>query len=282
MLAHKEAYSVVMLSRVLDVSRTGFYDWRRRLPSQRKKQDEKLKPIITEIHQASRETYGYPRVHAVLKSRGERCGKHRIARLLKEAGLVSKVTQYRSRYAKESISVNVVGNKLDRQFKVSEPNKKWVTDITLIPTGEGWLHVAVVMDLFSRKVIGWAMSGTPSTTLVLNAIEMAIASRAPKEKLLLHSDQGVQFRSQKYRNKMRELGIAMSMSAKGECLDNAVVESFFHTLKTECVHHLRYKTRAEAKQSVFDYVEIFYNRQRLHSYLNYQSPEAFEKAAMCR
>jgi putative transposase len=274
--AHARAFSIVSLCRVLGVSTSGYYDWEKRPSSVRAETDKQLAGDIKAIHRESREAYGYLRVHAKLESYGIACGKHRAARLMRENGLKSKATVHRELWSKGKNVVKLPDNVLDRNFFANRANEKWVSDITVIPTQEGILHLAVVIDLYSRAVVGWSMSARPTSKMVLDAVKMAIGRREDVRNLLLHSDQGVQYRSSEYRTLLDNHGIQVSMSRKGNCWDNAVVESFFHTLKTELVHHVRYASRAEAKRSLFDYIEIFYNRQRSHSYLNYKSPAEFE------
>ena len=274
--SHASEFSVVSLCRALKVSPSGYYDWKKRSLSNRAKVDKLLVSEIETIHQFSRETYGYLRVHAKLKTQGVKCGKHRTARLMRERGLKSKATQHHELWSKGKNEVKLAKNILDRDFVSKRANEKWASDITVIPTREGFLHLAVVIDLYSRSIVGWSMSARPTSQMVLNAVTMAIGQRGNVCGVLLHTDQGVQYRSSEYRLLLNKYGIQASMSRKGNCWDNAVVESFFHTLKTELVHHVKYESRTEARRSLFDYIEIFYNRQRSHSYLGYKSPAEFE------
>ena len=232
--------------------------------------------LIREEHEKSRGTYGSPRIHAALKRRDEVCGLHRVERLMREAGICSKM---RPKYQKTTNSKHahpVAPNVLDQDFKVSIPNRVWVSDITYLWTDEGWLFLATTLDLYSRMVVGWSMSASITAALVVDALQMAIDGRSPLPGLLHHSDQGVQYAAHAFQGLLVLNGIQCSMSRKGNCYDNAVQESFFHTLKTEHCDHEHYRTRAEARASVFEFIEVFYNRTRLHSTLGYRSPTEFE------
>jgi putative transposase len=260
----------------LEVSRSGLYDWLGRDESNRDREDLRLLVLIREEHEKSRATYGAPRIHAALKKRGELCGLHRVERLMQEAGIRSKMRRKFVRTTNSNHPHPIAPNLLDRQFAVSAANQVWVSDITYIATDEGWLYLASTLDLYSRKVVGWAMSESMPTSLVESALEMAIDLRAPPAGLLHHSDRGVQYAAHAFQGLLQRHGIVCSMSRKGNCYDNAVKESFFHTLKTELCDHEHYRTRAEARASVFEFIEVFYNRQRLHSTLGYCSPVEFE------
>jgi len=249
---HREIFPIVLMCTVLEISRSGFYAWSKREPSERSQSDARMTELIREVHKNSREIYGAPRVHQALKAGGVECGRNRTARLMREDGLQSKTK---------------------RKFI---PNAIWVSDITYIWTDEGWLYLATTMDLFSRGVVGWAMDSRMKTSLVISALDMALKSRSPMEGLIHHSDRGVQYAAKPFQEMLQEHGIVCSMSRKGNCYDNAVQESFYHSLKTEVVHHERYRTRAEARASIFEYIESFYNRVRLHSTLGYKSPLQFE------
>jgi putative transposase len=262
---------------MLEVSRSGFYAWRGRDESLRDREDRRLTALIHEEHGKSRSTYGSPRVHAALKRRGEHVGRRRVTRLMRKAGVRSKV---RRRYRNTTDSRHehaVAPNLLAQEFIVGAPNHVWVSDITYIWTAEGWLYLASTMDLYSRKIVGWAMSESMPASLVMSALEMAIDSRSPAPGLLHHSDRGVQFAAHAFQGLLDRHGIVCSMSGKGNCYDNAVKESFFHTLKTELCDHEHYQTRAQARASVFEYIEVFYNRTRLHSTLGYVPPAEFEE-----
>ena len=261
---------------VLEVSRSGFYAWFKRAESPREQENRRLTNLIVEIHKKSRETYGSPRIFAELQARGERCGKNRVARLMKKAGIRSKVRRKFRVTTDSSHALPVAPNLLDQHFVSSHPNEIWMADITYIPTDEGWLYLASILDLFSRTVVGWSMDSTMKTGLALDALRMAIGCRRPGLGLLHHSDRGSQYASSDYQELLKQHGMICSMSRKGNCYDNAVKESFFHTLKTELVHHVRYPTRATARASLFDYIGVFYNRERRHSSLGYLTPEEFE------
>jgi transposase InsO family protein len=232
---------------------------------------------IQQAHEQSRRTYGSPRIAAELKSRDVPVCENTVAKLMKQAGI--RVRPRRSFVPRTTDSAHdypVAPNRLDRDFGASLPNRKWTCDITYVPTDEGWLYLAVVMDLFSRKIVGWSMQDHLRVELVGDALSMALANRKPAPGLLHHSDRGVQYASEDYQQLLVESGIQCSMSRRGDCYDNAVTESFFSGLKTELVNHQRYATRHEARLSLFDWIETFYNRRRLHSSLGYLSPEAFE------
>jgi transposase InsO family protein len=264
------------MSSTLEVSRAGFYAWLGRGESRHALEDRRLTVLIREEHEKSRGTYGSPRIHAALKKRGEVCGLHRVERLMREAGIRSKMRRKFQRTTDSKHNHPVAPNLLDQDFSVSAPNQVWVSDITYIPTDEGWLFLASTLDLYSRMVVGWSMSASMPTSLVLASLEMAIDGRSPLPGLLHHSDRGVQYAAHDFQGLLELNGIVCSMSRKGNCYDNAVKESFFHTLKTELCDHEHYKTRAQARASVFEYIEVFYNRQRLHSTLGYCSPIEFE------
>jgi transposase InsO family protein len=232
--------------------------------------------LIREEHEKSRATYGAPRIHAALKKRGEICGLHRVERLMQRVGIRPKLRRKFVRTTNSKHPHPIAPNLLDRQFKVGAVNQVWVSDITYIATDEGWLFLASTLDLYSRKVVGWAMSEFMPAELVGDALQMAIDQRSPARGLVHHSDRGVQYAAHLFQGLLEQHGITPSMSAKGNCYDNAAMESFFHTLKTELCDHEHYQTRAEARASVFEYIEVFYNRVRLHSTIDYCSPEEFE------
>lgn len=276
----KATHAVGRLCRVLEVSRSGYYDWQGRLPSQRSQTNAKLLSRIRESHHRSRATYGVRRIHAELHAEGLKSGKKRIARLMRAEGLKAKRPKRFKATTDSRHALPVAANHLGRQFQVHQPNTHWASDITYIPTQEGWLYVAIILDLYSRRVVGWAMQSRMTVELVQNALEMALSQRCVETGLLLHSDRGSQYAATDYQALLNAHGILCSMSRKGNCWDNAVAESFFRTLKTELVYHQRYTTRAQAKQSIFEYIEVFYNRLRRHSHLNYQTPAEFEKMAL--
>lgn len=265
---------------VLEVSRAGYYRWCKRPLSKRKQQDSELKEKIAQIHQKSRGTYGSPRIYKELCQQGYRVGQNRVERLMREEG-ISAVHKRKYKVTTDSShKLPVAENRLNREFTADRPNTSWVSDITYIPTAEGWLYLAVIMDLYSRKIIGWAMDKRITRELVLNALEMAILQRNPKRGLLLHSDRGSQYASYEYQALLWRKGIICSMSNKGNCWDNAVMESFFRTLKVELIYRATYDSRLEAQRDIFEYIEAFYNRKRLHSAIGYLSPENYENWRM--
>ena len=277
--AHRNEFRVWLMCRVLEVSRGGFYLWLKRPESQRSVENGRLVEAIRAIHRESRGVYGSPRVHARLRAQSGRYGRNRIARLMREMQIQGKRRRKFRVTTDSDHTLPISGNILDRKFTIGMPNKAWVADITYIATKEGWLYLAGVMDLYSRRIVGWAMGSRISRHLVERALWMAICNRGPKPGLLHHSDRGCQYASHDYRKLLERRGIVCSMSRKGNCWDNAVMESFFGTLKTELVYHREYETREEARSDIFDYIEVFYNRQRLHSALGYRSPADFEKMA---
>jgi transposase InsO family protein len=277
--AEKAAYPVRLLCRTLAVSCAGFYAWCRRGLSLRAQEDAALKVEIRAAHAASGKRYGSPRIHADLKAEGEHVGRKRVARLMREEGLEGQ-RKRRFRVTTDSRhSHPVAANELNRNFTASAPNKIWVTDITYIWTREGWMYLAAILDLFSRRVVGWSMDSCLDRTLALDALAMALKTRRPQPGLLHHSDRGVQYASLDYQSQLRDGGIICSMSRKGDCWDNAVAESFFSTLKAELVHRTDYVSRSQARASVFEYIEAFYNGRRRHSALGYVSPVEHEVAA---
>lgn len=276
---HKETYRVRSLCAALGVSRSGYYEWRERRPSRRAEDNVRLLGRIQEVHRASRENYGAHKTWKVLRADGELCGENRVARLRQAHGIVAKrVVLFRRAYANRN-SAPPAPNLLERDFTAERPNRVWVTDITFVPTRRGWLYVAVMIDLFSRRVVGWAMSNRIDQKLVIDALRMAIEQRRPESGLIHHSDQGQVYAASAYRAMLREHGIVQSMSRKGNCLDNAVAESFFSNLKNELVHHMIYDDHDQARSSIFEYLELFYNRQRLHQSLGFVSPAGFETMA---
>ena len=273
---HQEVWPITIQCKVLAVSRSGFYAWRGRNPSRSDLRRESLTETIREVHQASRATYGSPRVHAELLVRGERCNQKTVEKYMRAADIRSKTCRkFRVSTTDSNHPHPIAENIVDRNFSPSRKNEIWTTDITYIPTDEGWLYLAVVEDLFTRMIVGWAMSDSMESRLVVDALEMAIQRELPGEDLVAHSDRGVQYASEHYQQLLNKHGITCSMSRKGNCWDNAPMESFFATLKKELVHHEHYRTHAEARHSLFEYIEVFYNRQRSHSALGYQSPAQF-------
>jgi len=273
----KAHYPVTVLCRVLRVSRTGFYAWCSRPEAERKRRDRELLKLIVHAFTSSRRTYGSPRIHEEFQALKVTCSRRRIERLMRDNG----ITPPRKRRFKVTTDskhgYGVAANLLERDFSSQSPNRRWSTDITYVWTREGWLYLAVVMDLFSRRIVGWAMDRRLNRDLTLRALRMALSGRCPGGELVHHSDRGSQYASDDYQRLLRQRGILCSMSRKGDCWDNAVVESFFGTLKKELVHRCDFVTREEARREIFDYIEVFYNRQRRHSYLGYLSPAEFEK-----
>lgn len=260
---------------VLNVHRSGFYAWLSEPESPRAIENKQLTKEIKEAYVESGGVYGSPRITAQLRRNGICVSENRIARLMRAAKLKASIG-YKRRYFKSSKPSTVSDNHVQQQFVVSEPDHTWVTDITYIKTYEGWLYLAVVVDLFSRKVVGWSMQPTMEREIVINAILMAVWRRQPKRNVIVHSDQGSQYTSDDYQAFLASNNLTSSMSRRGHCLDNAVAESFFHSLKTERVKRKIYATRDEARADLFNYIEMFYNPVRLHSHLNHQSPEEFE------
>lgn len=262
------------------MSRSGYYAWQDRPESERAKDNRRLLERIRAIHRRSRKTYGSPRIHRQLIMDGEVCGRGRVERLMARNGIRAK--QKRKFVATTDSKHNhpVADNMLGRQFAVSRPDRVWVSDITYIPTEEGWLYMAGVLDLCSKRAVGWSMSDSLDRDLVTDALAMAYVRRKPAEGLIHHSDRGSQYASEDYRKLLCDYGMRASMSRKGNCWDNAPMESFFGTLKRELVHHRKYRTREEARRDIFEYIEVFYNRERLHSSLGYVSPSHFEAALL--
>lgn len=273
-----KTHSVELLCEILNVSRSGYYAWANRAVSEHEQEDKRLAPKIKAIFKTSRETYGYRRVTDALREQNEKCGKHRVARLMRKLDLNPVIKRRFTVTTDSGHNKPVYSNILDRQFHPQALNQAWVSDITYIATEQGWMFVAVIMDLFSRTIVGWAMDKRMTEELVMNALRMALFRRKIASGLLLHSDRGSQYASNGYQELLKQNGITCSMSRKGNCWDNAPMESFFRTLKVECVYRYTFKTREEAKSVIFDYIEVFYNRQRKHSVLNYLSPMNYELA----
>jgi putative transposase len=273
----KGEWPVALLCRVLGVSRSGFYAWRNRPPSAAEQRREDLTGELRRIHTQVKRRYGSPRMHAELVARGHACSVNFVADLMRAAGISAKTPRRFVRTTDSNHSLPVADNRLDRQFEVAEPNAVWVADITYIPTGEGWVYLAAVEDLFSRRVVGWSLSESMTSRLAVDALAMAVGRRRPGEGVLAHSDRGSQYASEHYQRVLAGEGIACSMSRKGDCWDNAPMESFFASLKKELVHREEYTTREQAKASIFEYIEVFYNRVRRHSSLGFVSPAEFER-----
>jgi putative transposase len=266
------------MCRVLRVNRSGFYAWLRQPESARAQDDRRLLGRIREFYLASGGIYGSPRIYLDLREAGERCGENRVARLMARYRIRALRGYKKPRYQGGKPAV-VVPNRLEQQFTTAGPDRAWVTDITYLRTHEGWLYLAVVLDLYSRMVVGWSMKTTLARELVIDALLMAVWRRRPKQPVLIHSDQGAQYGSDEWARFCKAHGLVTSMSRRGNCFDNAVAESFFSSLKKERVRRRIYATRDEARSDVFDYIEAFYNRTRRHSHLGQISPYAFEQAA---
>jgi transposase InsO family protein len=271
-------YSIAELCQALRVTRSGYHAWVGRRPGPRAQADACLLPLIEQAHRESRQTYGSPRIRTWLRQRGQRCGRRRIGRLMSVAGLSSR---WRRRFRPVSLTdsnhdLPVAPNRLRELALPRQRDAVWVADITYVETAEGWLYVAGVLDRCTRRCIGWAMGDTLATTLPLAALEMALQQRRPPTGLVHHSDRGMQYASAAYRQRLALAGVIPSMSRSGNCYDNAAMESFWSSLKRELVHRCEFATRAEAKAAVFEWIEVFYNRERFHSALGYQSPVDFE------
>lgn len=274
---HATEFPVGLLCHVLGVSRSGYYAWQRRPPSETTRRQEAWVAEIRQAHRVSRGIYGSPRVHRELVARGVNCSENTVAKLMRREGIRSKT---RRRFVVRTTDSRhghpLAPNRLNQAFDEPRPDRTWAADITYIPTQEGWLYLAAVIDLCSRKIVGWATGDSLRAVLVCEALRMALVQRAPRQPVLHHSDRGVQYACDDYQALLAAHGLVPSMSRRGNCYDNAVIESFFGTLKTELVHHERYVTHDAARQSLFEYIEVFYNRQRRHSALNYVSPHEFE------
>jgi transposase InsO family protein len=263
----------------MDVTRSTFYDWLNRPESARSREDRHLGEEVRKAHEKSRGTYGARRIRQELVEDDEPISRTRVGRLMKQQGLESKSKRKFKATTNSNHGRPVAPNLLDREFLVDQPNTVYAGDITYIPTDEGWLYLAVLIDLYSRAVVGWAMSERMTAQLANDALMMAIWKRRPPKGLMTHSDRGSQYASALYQKTIKDHGFICSMSRKGNCWDNAPSESFFHTLKTELTHHRHYQTRQEAKQEIFEYIEVFYNRQRRHSTIGYQTPMGYEVAS---
>ena len=274
---HRDAYPVRLMCAVLEVSPAGYYAWRDRPVSERAKSNATLLAAIRHAHRDSSGRYGSPRVHAVLQRQGGGASRGRIERMMRRHGIRAIMAPPRRvRTTDSRHDLPIAPNLIARDFSAPAPNRVWLADITYIPTAEGWLYLAAVMDLFSRKIVGWAMREHMQVELASDALAMAIQQQRPQAGLIHHSDRGVQYAAHAYRNALSAAGFTASMSRRADCYDNAPMESFFHTLKTELVHHRNYKTRAEARRDIFAFIEGFYNRTRLHSAVGYIAPIEME------
>ena len=270
-------FSIRAMCRVLEVSASGYYAWRRRMISARSREDQGLRQTIRAIHARSRQTYGSPRIHAELKEEGTRVGRKRVARLMRELGLLGVSRRKSVRTTRRDPAARPAPDLVDRNFAASEPNQLWVADITYIPTLVGFLYLAVVLDVWSRKIVGWAMSSRLNTSIVVDALAMAVEQRRPTDGVIHHSDQGCQYTSIEFGRRCRDAGVRPSMGSVGDCYDNAMCESFFATLECELLDRIRFADGKDAELAVFDFIEGFYNTHRRHSALGYLSPVAFER-----
>jgi len=279
MKQHSTEFTIDKMASVLKVSRAGYYKHVSKKEAVRLLGDKQLLDKIKTIYRQNREVYGSPRIYRVLKKQGEKCSRKKIAKLMKNNDIRAKSVKKKWKVSDKSCKdlTRIAPNILDQNFVAQKPNEKWVSDITYVQTKEGWLYVATVMDLFSRKIIGLSMSNCIDAQLICSAFDQATCHRTPQPGFILHSDRGSQYTSHTYRQTTAIYKVFLSMSAKGYCYDNAVMESFFHTLKTEHIYLHDYQTRKEAALSIFEYIEVFYNRQRMHSTLNYLSPVEFEQ-----
>lgn len=275
--SNQETFTVTRMCDMMDVSQSAYYDWLKRPESVRSLEDKRQGEKVKEFHEKSRETYGARRIREDMIEDGEPISRTRAGRLMKQQGLESKSRRKFKATTNSKHGRPVAPNLLGREFLIDQPNTVYAGDITYIPTDEGWLYLAVMIDLYSRVVVGWAMSERMTAQLVDDALMMAVWKRKPPKGLMVHSDRGSQYASDLYQATIKDHDFICSMSRKGNCWDNAPSESFFHTLKTELTHHRRYQTRQEAKQDIFEYIEVFYNRQRRHSTIGYQTPWGYEK-----
>ena len=274
---HQQIFPVTRMCRMLEVSQSAYYDWLKQPESARRREDRRLGEKVRQIHEKSRQTYGARRIREALVDEGELISRTRVGRLMKQHRLESKGKRKFKATTYSNHDRPVAGNLLNRHFQVEQPDAVYAGDITYIPTGEGWLYLAVLIDLHSRAIVGWSMSARMTAELANDALMMAIWKRQPLSGLIVHSDRGSQYASALYQKTLEDHGFICSMSRKGNCWDNAPSESFFHTLKIELTHHKRYLTREEAKQDIFEYIEVFYNRQRRHSAIGYQTPLGYEQ-----
>ena len=277
---HQQEWPVTVMCDILQVSTAGYYAWRDRPVSAGQQRRDRLSAEIRLIHDTVKGRYGSPRVHAELAARAAPCCVNTVAKLMRVQGIAAKTARKFRHTTDSNHDLPVAANLLERAFDPATANTAWVADFTFIPTREGWLYLAAVEDLFSRRVVGWAMSDRMTSRLVVDALAMAVQFRLPKEGLLAHSDRGSQYASEHYRRLLAKHGIECSMSRRANCWDNAPMESFFASLKKELVHHEDYQTREEAKASIFEYIGVFYNRKRRHSSLGYKSPAEYEQSEL--
>jgi len=273
---HRETFKVGRMCTMLKVSRSGYYAWLNRPESRRGRENRALEDKIRVFHAASHGIYGSPKIHEDLIDDGVRCGKNRVARIMREAGIRSRTKKKFKATTNSRHNHPIAPNLLNQNFTVDAPDRTWVGDITYIHTRKGWLYLSILLDLFNRKIVGWATSSRMTRQLAIDALQMALGRRKPAEGLIHHSDRGSQYASGDYQKILFDHHIRCSMSRKGNCWDNAVAESFFRLLKTEWVNHYQYQNRSEATQSLFYYIEIFYNRKRRHSTIDYATPQEYE------
>ena len=276
---HQQEFAVVVMCRVLGVSRSGYYAWQSRPMSERERSNSHLVKEIRAVYAKSRQTYGSPRVFAELRANGVACGRHRVARLMRQDGIYSQRKRRFKTTTNSQHIRSVAPNLLQQQFVAERTNQTWLADITYVPTDEGWLYLAAVIDLYSRRIVGWAMKTHLTDDLAIDALRMALLQRQYPQHLIHHSDRGSQYASLDYQTLIKDHRISPSMSSTGNCFDNAPMESFFATLKLELIHRCHYETRAEAQLDIFEYIEVFYNRLRRHSSLRYLSPVDFEMSS---
>jgi len=275
-VAEKAHFDVRLMCNVLGVSSSAYYEWEREQESQHEKRDAELLVLVRRIFVDFRGRYGAPRIHDKLAAQGISVSRKRVARLMREAGLKAKSRRKYKATTDSNHSLPIAPNLLKRDFEVDRPNAVWVSDITYIWTRQGWMYLAVILDLYSRKVVGWSLAERMTASLICDAIDAAVRLRRPGEGLVFHSDRGSQYASKVFRRRLWRNRMRQSMSRKGNCWDNAVAESFFATLKKELIRNHAFETRAHARSEVFEYIEVFYNRQRSHSLLGYETPDGFE------
>lgn len=274
---HQAVHSVRLMCKVLKVSSSGFYKWIKMRPSQRRDGEVLLLEKIRQIHEESRRTYGSPRIHAELMAQGFKASRSRVERLMKRHAITAKRKRRFKVTTNSQHSHRIAENLIERSFSAAAADEIWVSDVTFVWTTEGWLYLAIVLDLYSRRVVGWSMSDRLCPMLTCAAVWMAIKTRRPKAGLIHHSDQGKEYTCRDYQDILRAHGIRPSMSRKGDCWDNAVAESFFHTIKVELMEWQKFKTRSEARAKIFEWIEVFYNRERRHSTLGYVAPAVYER-----
>jgi len=274
---HRSEFGVGLMCQAFEVSRSGYYAWRKRPESRRARRRRMLLKCVRDTFRNGRGAYGSPRVFRALQLQGIPCGKNMVAELMRDNGLRARTKRRFKATTDSKHNLPVAENILARNFAADAPNKSWVADITYVHTDEGWLYLAAVLDLHSRMIVGWAMDKTMTRELVADALVQAVGRRRPPAGLLHHSDRGSQYASHDYQHLLRDHNMVCSMSRKGECYDNACIESFFHSLKVELIYQTHYRTRSQARKSIFEYIEVFYSRQRLHSSLGYLMPTAFEQ-----